>query len=77
MQDHTKATTLNVLDTVALMKDTPDGQLTKGQVGTIVEELADEVYEVEFANKKGETILTLALSSDYLILLHFEVEAAT
>ena len=77
MQDHTEVTALNVLDTVALVEDMPSERLVKGQVGTVVEELAEGVYEVEFTNRQGETISSLALSVDRLMLLHFEMEAIT
>ena len=77
MQDHTEVTALNMLDTVALVEDMPSERLVKGQVGTVVEELAEGVYEVEFTNRQGETISSLALSVDRLMLLHFEMEAIT
>lgn len=67
---------LKLLDVVALLKDLPDEKLVKGQVGTVVEELDEGVCEVEFANKQGETIASLALTVDDLMLLHFEAEAA-
>ena len=77
MQDHTEVTALNMLDTVASVEDMPSERLVKGQVGTVVEELAEGVYEVEFTNRQGETISSLALSVDRLMLLHFEMEAIT
>lgn len=45
-----------------------------GQVGTIVEKLADGVFEVEFADKFGETIAEFAVSQQDLMLLHYEME---
>lgn len=47
-----------------------------GQVGTIVEELAEGVFEVEFANKLGETIAEFAVKIEDLMLLHYELEFA-
>lgn len=64
---------LKLLDVVALMKNLPDDKLSKGQVGTIVEKLDDNVYEVE--DKNGQTITSLALKAEDLILLKFEMEA--
>lgn len=55
----------------------PDEKLVKGQVGTIVEELDEGIYEVEFADKRGKTIASLALTTKDLMLLHFEAETIT
>ena len=65
---------LKLLDIVALLKDVPNEKLVKGQVGTIVEVLDEGVYEVEFADKQGRTIASLALAVEELMLLHFEAE---
>jgi Domain of unknown function (DUF4926) len=67
-------TILKLLDVVALLKDIPEKNLLKGQVGTVTEILDDNVFEVEFSNKKGETIATLPLKSDELLILHYELE---
>ena len=61
----------NLLDIVALSEDLPKEGLLKGQVGTIVEILSDEFFEVEFSNNKGVTYSLLALKSSQLIQLHF------
>jgi hypothetical protein len=37
---------------VAVLKDLPEQKLVRGQVGTIVEELAHDVHPVDFAMKK-------------------------
>lgn len=42
--------------------------------GTIVEILATNMYEVEFCNKKGETIAMLPVSGNHLLLLHYDSE---
>ncbi len=44
-----------LLDVVALLEDVPDHGLQRGQVGTVVEELAPGVFEVEFADDAGRT----------------------
>ncbi len=49
-------------------------KLVKGQVGTIIEMLDEGAYEVEFADKQGRTIASLALVVEELMLLHFEAE---
>jgi Domain of unknown function (DUF4926) len=64
-----------VLDVVALLKDLPDKNLSKGQVGTIVEQLDENVFEVEFIdNQTGATIALETIQSKDLILLHFQLE---
>lgn len=65
---------LRIPDVIALLKDMPENKLTKGQVGTIVEELGEGAYEVEFADKKGKTITSLALKTKDMMLLHFEMK---
>ncbi len=38
---------------VALLEDLPEHGLMRGQVGTVVESWAPNVYEVEFADESG------------------------
>jgi hypothetical protein len=71
-----KRENLKLYDTVAILKDLPEKKVVFGQVGTIVEELAEGVFEVEFANKFGETISEFAVKSEDLMLLHYEMEIA-
>jgi len=61
---------ITLLDTVALLDDLPERNLKRGEVGTIVEILAPDVYEVEFSDDDGQTYAELALRSDQLVLLH-------
>lgn len=65
---------LKILDVVALLKNIPGKNLLMGQVGTIVEELTGNVFEVEFANNKGETIAMASINANDLLLLHYELE---
>jgi hypothetical protein len=74
-KNHFNETRLKLLDVIALLKDIPGERLAKGQVGTIVEELAGGAYEVEFADKKGKTIASVALETQDIMLLHFEPES--
>lgn len=67
---------IELLDSVALLRNIPGKNLIKGQVGTVVELLDGETYEIEFTNSRGETIQTLPLSKKDIILLHFESEAS-
>ncbi len=69
--------TFKLLDVVALTEALPDRGLVRGQVGTIVELLAPDVYEVEFCDNEGRTYASLALKATQLMVLHHEpVEAA-
>jgi len=65
-------TYFKTLDTVALLIDLADYGLVKGQVGTIVEVLDENVFEVEFSDKQGTTLTIVAIDEEDLMLLHFE-----
>jgi hypothetical protein len=60
------------LDVVALIEDLPERGLSRGQIGTVVEELAPDVFEVEFSDNEGRTYATLALRADQLMVLRYE-----
>ncbi|MBI5219219.1 MAG: DUF4926 domain-containing protein [Bacteroidia bacterium] len=66
----------NLLDAVALLKDIPEKKLLKGQVGTIVEILDTNVFEIEFSDKKGQTLVSIAIEKNDLLLLKYELTAA-
>jgi len=65
-------TKLNLFDIVALKNDLPQQRLQSGQVGTIVEILAPEVYEIEFSDDDGQTYATHALPASQLLKLHYK-----
>ncbi|MCI0433920.1 MAG: DUF4926 domain-containing protein, partial [Gemmatimonadetes bacterium] len=46
---------MRVLDVVALAEDVPERGLVRGHVGTVVEELPPDAYEVEFSDDEGRT----------------------
>jgi hypothetical protein len=62
---------LHLLDVVALKEPLPQHQLASGQVGTIVELLAPEVYEVEFSDDRGQTYAMLPLHAQQLLKLSY------
>lgn len=64
-------TDINLLDVVALTEDLPDRGLSRGQVGTVVEGLASDVFEVEFSDDEGRTYATLSLRARQLMVLHY------
>ncbi len=65
---------IELLDTVALLVDLPERDLDRGEVGTVVELLAPEVFEVEFSDDEGQTYAQFALQSDQIIALHNQGE---
>ncbi len=63
---------IRLLDVVALTADRPDHGLVRGQVGTVVERLAPDVYEIEFSDDQGKTYAQLALPADDLMVLRYQ-----
>ncbi|MBD2534399.1 DUF4926 domain-containing protein [Nostoc flagelliforme FACHB-838] len=63
---------LNLLDIVALKTPLSEHNLLAGQVGTIVEILAPEIYEVEFSDDDGQTYAIQALPAHQLLKLHYK-----
>ncbi|MEP0762949.1 MAG: DUF4926 domain-containing protein [Chloroflexota bacterium] len=63
---------IKLLDDVALLDDLPEHGLQRGQVGTVVEELAPGVFEVEFSDSEGRTYALLPLKAGQLLVLRYE-----
>ena len=64
---------IELLDVVALTVDLPEYNLRRGQVGTVVETLADgKAFEVEFSDRDGRTYESLGLRPDQIMALHYE-----
>jgi hypothetical protein len=63
---------IHLLDVVALTKDLPERGLRRGQVGTVVELLAPEVFEVEFSTDAGRTYALLPLQAEQLLVLRYQ-----
>ena len=71
------STAPRLLDVVALTEDLPARGLHRGHVGTVVEVLAGDAYEVAFSDNQGRTYATVALRADQLMVLHHQpVKAA-
>jgi hypothetical protein len=65
--------TVKLLDVVALVVDLPQYNLWRGQVGTVVETLAEgTAFEVEFSDRNGRTYESLGLRPEQIMVLHFE-----
>lgn len=62
---------IKLLDVVAITENLPKYNLHRGNVGTIVEILAPNVYEVEFSDDEGQTYAMQALSAAQLMVLHY------
>jgi hypothetical protein len=61
---------LGLLTTVALLEDLPAVGLVRGQVGTVVERLPPDGYEVEFSDDQGRTYASLGLKTSQLLVRH-------
>ncbi len=57
---------------VALIEDLPEEGLVRGQVGTVVENWAPGVYEVEFSDGHDRTNAMVALKAEQLMRLHHQ-----
>jgi hypothetical protein len=68
-------TALKLLDVVTIKEDLLEHGLLAGQVGTIVELLAPEVYEVDFSDDDGQTYAMLPLHSSQLLQLKYSPTA--
>jgi hypothetical protein len=70
------ATDIQLLDVVALTVDVPEHNLQRGQVGTVVELLTPERYDVEFCDDQGRTYALMALTAEQLLVLHYNPRQA-
>lgn len=65
--------TAKLLDVIALIVDIPEYNLWRGQVGTVVELLANgAAFEVEFSDRDGRTYESIGLRPEQIMVLHFE-----
>ena len=63
---------VKLLDVVALLDDKPAQGLASGHVGTVVEVLAPDAFEVEFLDASGLTIALGEFHRNELLLLRHE-----
>ena len=70
------ASSIKLLDVVALTEDMPQFGLLRGQVGTVVENLGPETFEVEFADDSGRTYAQAPLRATQLIVLRYRPQVA-
>lgn len=62
---------IHELDVVALLRDRLDRGLVAGQVGTVVQSLADDHFEVEFSGDDGRAYAMAAIPARDLMVLHY------
>ena len=67
---------IKLLDVVALLENIEKQRVGVGQVGTVVEILDKNVFEVEFCDNNGQTYAVLVLRSDQLMPLRYSPQAA-
>jgi hypothetical protein len=67
---------INLLDIVAVIEDIDSEGLRRGEVGTVVEQWKDGVFEVEFSDNSGKAYAFAALRPDQLMKLHFRKNEA-
>lgn len=68
--------TPKLLDVVALLRDLSGKGLTRGQVGTVVEDAGADNVVVEFADAEGRTLATPSVARADLLVLNYEPVAA-
>jgi hypothetical protein len=67
---------IKLLDVVALTEGlTPEG-LPRGSVGTVVEQWADGIFEIEFSDDSGEAYAFAAVPAEKLMKLYFRKDEA-
>lgn len=62
---------IHLHNVIALTENLPNHKLRRGQVGTVVEILDTDVFEVEFSDNDGHTYAMLALHADKLMVLYY------
>ena len=73
IENRAMADDIKLLDVVALTVDLLQDNLWRGQVGTVVDILADgQAFEVEFCDREGRTYESLGLRPDQFMVLHFD-----
>ncbi len=66
----------SLLDVVALLIDLPAHRLARGQVGSIVELLDEEMVLVEFSDEHGRAYAITPCPRSELLVLHYVPQAA-
>jgi len=67
---------IEIFDVVALTSNLPDTDLVTGQVGTVIELLGSDTYEVEFIDQAGRSYATATVAGEQLLVLRYEPQQA-
>lgn len=67
---------IKLLDVVALTESLATEGLRRGEVGTVIEEWNDGVFEVEFSDETGEAYAFAAVPAEKLMKLYFRKDEA-
>jgi hypothetical protein len=67
---------IKLLDVVALTENLESEGLRRGEVGTVVEQWTDGVFEVEFSDDSGKSYAFAAVPAEKLMKLHFRKDEA-
>jgi len=67
---------IKLLDVVALIEDVESKGLRRGEVGTVVEQWAENVFEVEFSDDSGKAYAFASLRLEQMMKLHFRKDEA-
>jgi hypothetical protein len=67
---------IELLDVVALVEDLASEGLRRGEVGMVVEQWKDGVFEVEFSDNSGKAYAFAAVRPEQMMKLHFRKEEA-
>lgn len=67
---------IEILDVVALTENVDSEGLRRGEVGTVVEQWKDGVFEVEFSDNSGKPYAFAALRPEQMMKLHFRKDVA-
>jgi len=67
---------IKLLDVVALTENLESEGLRRGEVGTVVEQWADGVFEVEFSDDSGRAYAFAAVPTEKLMKLYFRKDEA-
>ena len=63
---------MELLDVVALIKNLPEQNLYKGQVGTIIEVYEPDVFDVEFVDLQGKTYAVETINASQVMQLYYQ-----
>jgi hypothetical protein len=67
---------IKLLDVVALTENVESEGLRRGEVGTVIEQWADGVFEVEFSDDSGTAYAFAAVPTEKLMKLYFRKDEA-